>query len=143
MTSRDARHSEPTVSMVTYVLVFISLMVLLVATVWVALLPWDKWGHTQFSVVIALIIAIIKASLVIFFFMHVKLANRLTQMFVAAAFVWLGIMFVFSFQDYLTRNWLPNSAGWYNQYVEYNPSAPSPVPSYHVSSTVDKPVSNK
>lgn len=98
--------------MTTYVLVFISLMVLLVATVWVALLPWDKWHQTQVSVVIALIIAVIKATLVVLFFMHVKLAPKLTQTFVVAAFVWLGIMFVFSFSDYLTRGWLPDSSGW-------------------------------
>jgi cytochrome c oxidase subunit IV len=108
-----AKHSEhKTVSMTTYTLIFIALMVLLVATVWVATLPWDKWDMVRASVIIALLIAVVKATLVVLFFMHVKLANRLTQVFVVAAFIWLGIMFVFSFTDYLTRGWLPNSSGW-------------------------------
>ena len=98
--------------MPVYVLVFAALMVLLVATVWVATLPWDKWDMVQASVIIALIIAVIKASLVVLFFMHVKLANKLTQVMVVAAFIWLGIMFVFTFTDYLSRGWLPDSSGW-------------------------------
>jgi cytochrome c oxidase subunit 4 len=134
--SSHAKHPHPkTVSMVTYTLVFISLMVLLVATVWVAMLPWDKWDMVRASVIIALVIAVIKATLVVLFFMHVKMANRLTQVFVVSAFIWLGIMFVFSFADYLTRGWLPNSSGWVAESRLPEPSvlAPGWTPPEHVA----------
>ena len=36
----------------------------------------------------------------------------LLWVFVAAGFFWLGIMFALSFSDYLTRDWLPQPAGW-------------------------------
>jgi cytochrome c oxidase subunit 4 len=131
-----AHHSQQkTISMTTYVLVFIALMVLLVATVWVALLRWDLWHMGPLSVVIALAIATIKALLVVLFFMHVKLANRLTQTFVLAAFIWLGIMFVFTFTDYLTRGWMPNSSGWVAESTVPAPPAKQPewVPAEHAA----------
>ncbi len=54
---------------------------------------------------IALIIATIKASLVILFFMHVIHSTRLTWIVVISAFLWLGVLFVLTFADYLTRVW--------------------------------------
>lgn len=126
MTS-NGKHSEyEMVPMTTYVLVFIALMILLVATVWVATLPWDKMHATAWSVVIALVIATIKAALVILFFMHVKISNRLTQTFVVAAFIWLGILFVFSFTDYLTRAWMPSSSGWVGHSTWVHDPYPTP-----------------
>ena len=40
----------------------------------------------------ALAIAIVKASLVVLFFMHVKYSSRLTKLLVGVAFFFLGIM---------------------------------------------------
>ena len=54
---------------------------------------------------IALIIATIKAVLVILFFMHVIHSTRLTWVVVIGAFLWLGVLFVLTFADYLTRLW--------------------------------------
>ena len=51
MTPHANHSAHKTISMTTYVLVFIALMILLVATVWVATLPWDKWNMTQASVI--------------------------------------------------------------------------------------------
>jgi cytochrome c oxidase subunit 4 len=104
-------HVETT-PMKTYIAVFAALMSLLIVTVFVAYLPWDKWNMKGFSVVVALAIATIKALLVVLWFMHVIHATRLTKIFVIAAFLWLGIMFIFTFSDYLSRGWTPNSAGW-------------------------------
>ena len=95
-------------SLTRYFSVFIALMVLLVLTVAAAFLP-----HLGFlNIGIALAIAAIKATLVILFFMHVIEASRLTKLFVAGTFIWLLIMFAFTFTDYLSRNWLPMSRGW-------------------------------
>jgi cytochrome c oxidase subunit IV len=54
---------------------------------------------------IALIIATIKAVLVILFFMHVIHSTRLTWVIVVASFLWLATLFVLVFADYLTRAW--------------------------------------
>jgi cytochrome c oxidase subunit 4 len=58
---------------------------------------------------IALLIATIKATLVILFFMHVIHSTRLTWVVIIASFLWLGVLFVLTFADYLTRGpkWLP------------------------------------
>lgn len=54
---------------------------------------------------IALVIATIKAALVILFFMHVIHSTRLTWVVVIGSFLWLGVLFVLTFADYLTRAW--------------------------------------
>ena len=54
---------------------------------------------------IALVIATIKAVLVILYFMHVKYSTRLTWVVVLASFFWLGILFVLTLTDYLTRRY--------------------------------------
>ena len=59
------------------------------------------WANTP----IALLIATVKAVLVILFFMHVIHSTRLTWVVVIGAFLWLGVLFVLTFADYLTRGW--------------------------------------
>jgi len=59
------------------------------------------WANTP----IALLIATTKAVLVILFFMHVIHSTRLTWVVIIASFVWLGVLFVLTFSDYLTRYW--------------------------------------
>ena len=99
------------VSLATYLVVFAALMILLIITVAVAF-----FVHAgDLNLIIALVIATIKAALVVLFFMHVKYASRLTKIFVCAAFLWLAILFALTFADYLTRNWLPHSKGWVDQ----------------------------
>ena len=96
------------VSLATYLIVFAALMILLVVTALVAF-----YVHAgDLNLIIALVIATIKAALVVLFFMHVKYASRLTKIFVASAFLWLAIMFALTFGDYLTRPYLPMSRGW-------------------------------
>ncbi|HWZ82994.1 MAG TPA: cytochrome C oxidase subunit IV family protein [Terriglobales bacterium] len=56
--------------------------------------------------VIALLIATIKATLVVLFFMHVKGASeKLTGVVVVAGFFFLAILLSLSLADYLTRSW--------------------------------------
>ena len=99
------------VSLATYLVVFAALMVLLIITVAVAF-----YVHAgDLNLIIALVIATIKASLVVLFFMHVKYASRLTKIFVVAALLWLAILFAFTFADYVSRDWQPNSRGWVDQ----------------------------
>ena len=58
-----------------------------------------------FSPVVALTIAVIKASIVVLFFMHLKYSTRLTWVVAGAGVFWLGILFALSLSDYLTRTW--------------------------------------
>jgi cytochrome c oxidase subunit 4 len=55
--------------------------------------------------VVALTIAVIKAVLVILFFMHVRYSSKLTRVTVAAGFFWLLILISLSLSDYISRDW--------------------------------------
>ena len=90
----------------TYFLVFAALMVLLVLTVISAFIPWS----TRIGIVIAFIIATIKAILVVLHFMHVKGSSRLTKVFVVAGLAWLAILMGITLADYHTRTWLNGNA---------------------------------
>src|ERR1700751_2286621 len=59
-----------------------------------------------FNPVVALLIATIKATLVVLFFMHVKGASeKLTGAVVASGFFFLLILLALSLADYMTRSW--------------------------------------
>jgi cytochrome c oxidase subunit 4 len=88
--------------------VYVALLVLLVATVGAASLPGH---HTLLNNVIALTIAVVKAVLVMLYFMHVRYSTRLTWLWAAAGFFWLVIMFILTLGDYFTRHWVP-VIGW-------------------------------
>jgi cytochrome c oxidase subunit IV len=114
---------EPHVPVRTYLLVFAALMALLVVTIIAAFIPFGNLG-----VVIALGIAALKAVLVILYFMHVKYASPLVKVVVISGFVWFFIMLGLTFTDYLTRPWLPQSAGWQDNPVRADRYLPDPVP---------------
>src|SRR5712691_11743728 len=59
------------------------------------------------NAIIALTIAVIKATLVVLFFMHMRYSSRLIWVVFGAALFWLAIMFALTFSDYSTRGWLP------------------------------------
>jgi len=87
-------------SLKTYAVIFLTLIVFTGLTVFAAF--QDLGG---FNAPVALIIATIKAILVILFFMHVKDSSRLTKITVTAAIFWLGLLLVLTMTDYLTRPW--------------------------------------
>ncbi|HEY2093034.1 MAG TPA: cytochrome C oxidase subunit IV family protein [Thermoanaerobaculia bacterium] len=59
------------------------------------------WANTP----VALVIACVKGSLVILYFMHAIHSTRLTWVVILGSFLWLGVLFVLTFADYLTRSW--------------------------------------
>ena len=93
--------SEHVVSTRTYYAIFITLMVLTAVTVWVATLDLGR-----LNIVAALAIAVIKATLVLLYFMHLRYSPRLTWLIVSVAFVWLLILIGLIMSDELTRAWL-------------------------------------
>jgi cytochrome c oxidase subunit 4 len=59
-----------------------------------------------FNPVVALLIATIKATIVVLFFMHVKGASeKLTAAVVVSGFFFLAILISLSLADYMTRSW--------------------------------------
>ena len=84
----------------TYFAIFAALMVLTGVTVAVAFI---NLGSLNFPV--ALGIAILKATLVVLFFMHLKYSSSLTKMVVGLAIFFLSIMFALTLTDYLSRGW--------------------------------------
>jgi cytochrome c oxidase subunit 4 len=90
--------SEHVVPLRLYIAIFASLLGLTALTVYVAFLDLGP-----LNTVVALTIAVVKAFLVVLFFMHVRYSSRLTWVFAAAGFVWLGIMFALTMADYGTR----------------------------------------
>src|SRR3989442_15931908 len=90
----------------TYLLVFAALAGGTLLTWWVSTINVEVtlFGTLiSLNTPIALLIATIKAVLVILFFMHVIHSTRLTWVVVVGAFLWLGVLFVLTFADYLTR----------------------------------------
>jgi cytochrome c oxidase subunit 4 len=86
-------------SMVTNTIVFVLLLVLLAATYWAYRMDL---GSTP-NLIIALIIAVIKATMVLMVFMHVRLSSKLVWVFATAAFLWLVIMIAGFENDYMSR----------------------------------------
>jgi cytochrome c oxidase subunit IV len=83
-----------------YYAIFGSLMVLTAITVGVAFI---NLGMFNFPVAIS--IAIIKATLVILFFMHVKYSSRLTKLIIGTGFFFLLVLFTLTMTDYVSRGW--------------------------------------
>jgi cytochrome c oxidase subunit 4 len=87
-------------------LVFVALLILLAATVAVA---YVDLGFLNPILTIA--IAVIKALLILLFFMHLRYSSALTWIVAMAGFFWLGILLVLSMSDFLTRFWVPSLGG--------------------------------
>src|ERR1051326_1557565 len=100
MAEHTEEHRHPTPGL--YSVILLALVVGTCATWGIAFIDLGI-----FNPVVALTIAVIKAVLVILFFMHVFYSSKLTKISVAAGFFWLLIMITMSLSDYLTRTFLP------------------------------------
>ncbi len=90
--------------------VFGLLMVFTALTVFVAQYDLEKyWG--PLNIIVALTIAVIKATAVVLIFMHVRWSSRLTQVIVVSGLFWLVILLVFTLSDYWSRGGWPTSLG--------------------------------
>ncbi len=93
--------SEENPSVLTYVLVFVALIVLAALTTGIAYIDLGP-----FNTVVALAIAFIKMCLVGLFFMHLLYSHGLTRIVVLAGFFWLALMVSFTLADLLSRPWI-------------------------------------
>jgi len=87
----------------TYYVVFVALLVLLVLTLGVSYIDLGV-----FNPIVALSIAVAKALLVMLYFMHLRWSGYLSWAVAGAGFIWLALLFLLTFSDYLTRGWLSN-----------------------------------
>jgi len=58
------------------------------------------------NIIVALTIAVFKASLVVLFFMHAKYSPKRTQLVIIASVFWLAIMLFMTMSDYVSRSWI-------------------------------------
>ena len=103
-------HSQPhhIVPVKIYIRNFLVLMALMILTVAVASVPLGSM-----NVVVALAVAVTKATLIILFFMHVKYSSKLTWVFVGGAFVWFALMMVLVSMDFASRYMQTYGAPWH------------------------------
>lgn len=78
------------------------LMILLVLTVAAAEVKAFNFG--RLNIWIAMTIAVIKAGMVVWVFMHVKYGGKLLWVFAVSSFVWLAILLTYTIADYHTRS---------------------------------------
>jgi cytochrome c oxidase subunit IV len=91
----------------TLVLVWAALIVLTGTTSAVSYIELGPW-----NIVVALLIAVTKASLVVWIFMGVRYTTSLTKLFVVAGLVWLSILIMITISDYHSRNWTYQAQPW-------------------------------
>jgi cytochrome c oxidase subunit 4 len=90
--------SEHVSSPKLYFAIFAALIVLTGATVVVARIDLGAAND-----VVALTIAVVKALLVMIFFMHLRHSTRLTVLTAMAGFFWLAILILITMSDYVSR----------------------------------------
>jgi cytochrome c oxidase subunit 4 len=84
-----------------YYTIFATLLLLTGLTVGVAYLDLG-----EANAVVAVAIAIVKASLVLVYFMHLRFSSRLTWVWAGLGFFWLAVLVTFSLADEISRAWL-------------------------------------
>ncbi len=83
-----------------YLAVWAALMIGTGLTVWAA---FQEFG--PFNPIIALTIAVIKAVLVVLFFMHVFYSGKLTKLTILGGLFFLAVLLTLTMSDYLSRAW--------------------------------------
>jgi len=84
------------VTLSSYVMVWVALLVLTVVTIVAASLHFGA-----FSVLAAIVIATIKGALVLLYFMHLRYEERLFLIMLGVALITLAIILVLTYVDYI------------------------------------------
>jgi cytochrome c oxidase subunit 4 len=88
------------VSPKVYLAIFAALLVLTALTVAASFVEMGI-----FNPIVALAIAVVKATLVVLFFMHVKYSTKLTKLTVGAGLFTFIVLVGMTLSDYITRAW--------------------------------------
>lgn len=95
----NSHHSEHHITpLPIYFGVFGALIVGTIVTVWVAEYDFGNW-----NTVIAMLVASIKATFVLLFFMHLKYDNNMNRAIFGSGFFFLVVLLAFSVADIYTR----------------------------------------
>jgi cytochrome c oxidase subunit 4 len=94
--------TEHIVTKKQYALIFAILMLLTLATTVIGMIDLGR-----LNVVVALVIATIKALLVVLFFMHIYWSSKLNKLVVVSGVVWLALLLWLTLTDIFSRGWLP------------------------------------
>jgi len=99
----DETHVTPHVTPIgAYLAVFATLGVLTAVTVAAAFIDLGA-----LNTIVALVIAAVKATLVMLIFMHLRWSGRLVALYAVVGFVFLAILIGLTYSDIVTRGWLP------------------------------------
>ena len=83
-----------------YMIVGTILLVLTGVTVWASYLEMGV-----FNPIVALFIAVVKATVVVLFFMHVKYSSKLTKLTLFSGLFMFLVLIALTLSDYTTRAW--------------------------------------
>ena len=87
-----------------YVVIFFALMICTILTVYAATVDLNHL-FPGLNIIVALVIACFKASLVVLFFMHGKYSPKRTQLVIVCSVFWLAVMLFMTMSDYISRPW--------------------------------------
>jgi cytochrome c oxidase subunit 4 len=113
--------NEPRTSLKTYWLIWVTLMVLLGATLLVSRFNLGG-GNTP----LALLISLAKMVLVMVWFMHLRVQRKILWVFAGAGFLWLVILITLTMNDYVSRE-LPGETQSHQPPSFYHASEPQPA----------------
>jgi cytochrome c oxidase subunit 4 len=94
--------SHHVISVRSYMIIYWLLLALLAATVFASDLPISSAWHLT----VAMTIAVIKAVLIVLFFMHVYYSAPLTWLTAVGSLLWVALLIGFLLADYWSRGWL-------------------------------------
>ena len=94
----EQEHSEHIVSPGIYLAIILILLFLTGTTISAAFVNLGR-----FNIVVALVIATLKATLVVLFFMHAKYSPKRTKLIILAGIFWLALLLFMTLSDYITR----------------------------------------
>jgi cytochrome c oxidase subunit 4 len=97
--SASAGHRHHIIPPTVYLAVFLVLLAGTMLTVWVAFHNFGIWNKP-----IALGIAVVKATLVVLYFMHVRYSSRLTGVVILVSVAMLMVLLGFTASDYVSRD---------------------------------------
>jgi cytochrome c oxidase subunit 4 len=98
--SEHKEHELHIVSPITYVVILLCLLVATGLTVGASYIEMGVWNP-----IVALGIAVVKAVLVVLFFMHVKYSTKLTMLTVGAGIFTFLTLISMTLADYISRAW--------------------------------------
>lgn len=93
---------EPNVSVKSYVLAYVALLVLMLINIGIAFMNLG-WVNMFIGVTIA----VIQVAVLVLVLMQAYFEKPLIHIVMGGAILWFLILITLTFSDYITRNWLP------------------------------------